>query len=412
MAKYRPKRLTVLYIRKSIKKPGRHSDGPASHGLGVRAVINKDGQLVKHYEQKIRIRGRVTTLRLGSFPSMSLQQARRLAEANVRDVAEGRDPRKRIGSIFKAFTMEYIKLVEAGGTWTAGGRSRQAWTSSLINHAFPVIGQKHPNEITSAHIVEILQPIWITKNKTARDLAGRISKIMKYAKSLGFCYSDPAQTALDGMFPVHIETKHRKYVHYELLGEVLRIVAASDGDPIAVNALIFATLTGVRSGEARKATWDQFDIENRMWRIPAANVKNRREHFVPLSDDAIAVLEDTFARTGPDTKWVFPAPRGGMMHSDNLKKLLRVQNIDADVHGSRSSFRSWAATREDISTEAAEAVLAHKERNPYVRTTYYRPRIAIMNKWADTSTSGHYPPEKGNNIPSTPKPKPPTRTDT
>lgn len=177
----------------------------------------------------------------------------------------------------------------------------------------------HPSAITSVHIIEILWPIWITKHKTARDLGGRISAIMKYAKAWGHCDSDPAQRALDGMFPVHVQTKHRKYVHHEILGEVIRIVAASDADPIAVNALIFATLTGVRSGEVRKATRDQFDLDNRVWHVPAANVKGNRDHFVPLCDAAIQVLKDTFERTGPDTKWVFPAPRGGMMHSDNLK---------------------------------------------------------------------------------------------
>ena len=397
MAKYRPQRLTHLFLRKKIKEPGRFSDGPASNGLYALATL-QHGKLVIYFDQKIRIRGNVTTLRLGKFPDMSLKEARRKAEENVRAVAERRDPRKPSDITFKTIAMEYIDWCALGGTWSPGGRSRQTWINSLTTYAFAVIGPMHPRDIASIHIFEILKEIWITKHKTAVDLGGRISKIMKYAIALGHCDTDPAQIALDGMVPVHVVTKHRRYVHYKHLGEALRIVAASDADPIAVNALIFAALTGVRSGELRKATRDQFNIEERRWHIPAANVKNRRDHFVPLCDVAIAVLEDTFERTGPDSEWVFPAPRGGMMHSDNLKKLLRDCGLDTDVHGFRSSFRTWAAENK-IDDTAAEAVLAHKEPNPYIRTTLYKARIAIMDKWAKYLNIWPLPSRKGKNTP-------------
>ena len=381
MAKRKPKFLTDLYIRKKIKKPGRYSDGPASNGLSALAKL-AHGKLVIYFEQRIRIGEEVTKIRLGKYGLMTLKQARKQAEANVRAVAENRDPRKPQRNItFKTVAMEYIELYAAGGTWRAGGRSRRTWINSVIKDALSVIGHLHPREITSAHIMQILQPIWITKHKTARDLAGRISKIMKYAIAWGHCDSDPAEVALGGLPPVYTETKNRKYIHHESLGEALRIVAASDADPIAVNALIFAALTGVRSGELRKATWDQIDMENLNWLIPKANMKNYQDHEVPLSDIAIAVLKDTLARTGPNSKWVFPAPRGGMMHSDNLKKLFRDNGIDADIHGLRSSLRTHM---EDIGIpdNIAEAVLAHKKRNPYLRTTHYNKRLPIMNNWA------------------------------
>ncbi|MDE0232065.1 MAG: tyrosine-type recombinase/integrase [bacterium] len=340
------------------------------------------GQLVIFFEQAVRIRGKATMLRLGEFPYITLREARGVAAANIRAIREGRDPRKRWDTNFRELAMEYIELVALGGTWSPGGRSRPTWTNTLTTYAFPVIGLMHPRDIDSAHIMEILLPIWIKKHKTARDLAGRISKVLKYAKAWGYCDSDPAQIALEGLFPVHIQTKHRKCVDHEFLGEAMRIVAASDGDPIAVNALLVVTLTGVRSIEARRATWDQIDLDNRVWHIPAANIKNKRDHFVPLSEAVIALLKDTLERTGPGTQWVFPAPKGGMMHSDNLKKPLRDNGIDADVHGSRSSLRTWAIL-EDIDDNAAEAVLAHKERNVYVRTTLFKARITIMNDWAD-----------------------------
>ena len=140
-------------------------------------------------------------------------------------------------------------------------------------------------------------------------------------------------------------------------------------------------------------------------------MKGNRDHFVPLCDAAIQVLKDTFERTGPDTKWVFPAPRGGMMHSDNLKKLLRENGIDADVHGSRSSLRTWAYEK-GIDDKAAEAVLAHKEPNPYIRTTLYKARIAIMDDWAKHLNIWPLPPtNRGKHTPSNrPKPNRPKPT--
>ena len=397
MAKYRPKRLTHVFLERRIKEPGRYSDGPASNGLYALATLQY-GKLVIFFDQKIRIRGKDTTLRLGKFPDMSLKEARLQAEANARAVAEDRDPRIPRDITFRELAMEYIDWCAMGGTWSPGGRSRQTWINSLTTYAFPFIGHMHPREIVSIHVFEILKEIWITNPKAARDLGERISRIMQYAMALGHCDTNPAQRALNGMVPVHVETKHRKYVPHKVLAKALRIVAASDTDPIIVNALIMAALTGVRSGELRKATRDQFNIEERMWRIPAANVKNRREHFVPLCDIAIAVLEDTFERTGPDSEWVFPALRGGMMHSDNLKKPLRECGLELDVHGLRSCFRTWAAENK-IDETAAEAVLAHKEPNPYVRTTLYNARIVIMNDWAKYLDIWPLPSRKGEKTP-------------
>ena len=126
MAKHRPKRLTALYLKKKIKEPGRHTDGPASNGLCARAVL-KHGQLVIYFEQTIRISGKVTMLRLGEFPVMSLKEARQLAADNVRAVHENRDPRKRWGITFTPIAMEYIELADSGGAWSPGSRSPQTW---------------------------------------------------------------------------------------------------------------------------------------------------------------------------------------------------------------------------------------------------------------------------------------------
>ena len=231
MAKHPPKRLTDLFLRKKIKEPGRYTDGPASNGLSALARLDRYGRWFIYWDQRISIGGRATMLRLGKYPILSLREARQRAVANTRVVREGRDPRRRWDVTFEGIAMEYIELVSLGAHGVPEAAAARPGQKALIKYAFPLIGDMHPSAITSVHIVEILWSIWITKHKTARDLGGRISAIMKYAKAWGHCDSDPAQRALDGMFPVHVQTKHRKYVHHEILGEVIRIVAASDARP-------------------------------------------------------------------------------------------------------------------------------------------------------------------------------------
>ena len=131
---------------------------------------------------------------------------------------------------------------------------------------------------------------------------------MKYAKAWGHCDSDPVEDVLAGLPPVYGQTKHGKNIHYKVLGEALRIVATSNAHAIAVNALLVTALTGVRSGELRQATWDQFDLDKRLWHIPAANVKNNSDHYVPLTHTVIAMLKDTLAAQVPTENGCSPRP--------------------------------------------------------------------------------------------------------
>ena len=382
MAKHTQYQLTDLLLRKGIKEPKRYTDGPGSNGLSALAKWNRRGQLVITFHQRIRINRKVTMLSLGPYPQLTLKEARKKAAANVRAVRERRDPRIRGKNTFEEITIKYIEYLKKCRKWPDGNTSYRVWLNSLRTYVFPHIGLLAPDQIDSVHIMRLLLPIWITKNETAKRIGRRISRVMLYARAWGLCDSDPAKVALDGLPPVNIPTKHRKALHHSLLGEAIRIVAASDANQVAINALIFITLTCVRSSEALKATWDQIDLENRVWRIPASNVKNNRGHDVPLSEAVIRLLEHTAQLTGTRTGLVFPAPRGGTMSTDAPLQLLRNCNIPADVHGARSSFRSWT-TDQGIDEKTAEFVLAHNKRDPYDRSTLFEKRIAIMDKWAN-----------------------------
>ena len=311
---------------------GRHTDGPGSNGLSLLVKETKTpGQLSKTWSQKIRINRKVTTRGLGSYPNVTLKEARRRAAANMQAIQEGRDPRsgrdlvfqKATGLSFREAATAYIAFISPG--WREGSRSRQAWTGSLVIHVIPYIGEKPINTISTVDIMGVLERIWYTQPKTAKDVADRTGRVMKWAIAKGYCDSDPTKKALRGLGPVNTPKKHHKSIHHSLVGDALRTIAASDANPIAVLALKFLALTAVRSGEVRKATWDQ--IEGDKWTIPVS--KNGRPHRVPLSKAAQQVLEDIAKLTGRRTGLIFPSPRGKILSSDSLAKLFRDNGYDA-----------------------------------------------------------------------------------
>ncbi len=355
---------------------GRHTDGPGGNGLSLLVKETKTpGQLSKTWSQKIRINRKVTTRGLGSYPNVTLKEARRRAAANMQAIQEDRDLQPRKNPTFRQAATAYIALISPG--WRKGSRSPQAWTGSLANHVVPYIGEKPINTISHIDITAVLERIWYTQHKTAKDVADRIGRVMKWATAKGYCDSNPTKKALGGLGPVNTPKKHHKSIHHSLVGDALRTIAASDANPRAVLALKFLALTAVRSGEVRKATWDQ--IEGNKWTIPVS--KNGLPHKVPLSKTAKQVLEDTAELTGHRTGRIFPSPRGKIMSSDSLAKLLRDNGHDTVPHGLRSSFTDWCAENE-VTTEIAEAALAHGKDDAYKRTRLYHQRAPVMEQWA------------------------------
>ena len=379
MAKYQPQRLTDAFLR-TLKKPGRHTDGPGSHGLTADARLLKSGQLVIFFEQRIRILQKVTTLRLGKYSYLTLKQARQKAAANTRAVQKGRDPRSSGKRTFEEIAIEYIELLKARGWWREGSRSYQTWMNSLRTYVFPYIGPLPPDQISSLHIIQLLQPIWTSINPTAEKIAGRISEVMDYAIAWELCETNPVPRALPGLGPVHTTTEHHKALDHWLLEDAIRTLAASGAHPNAINALILIFLTGVRSGEALNATWDQVDLDKGILTIPAS--KDGLILRVPLCDALIRVLKDT-APPGSRTGLIFTAPRGGKIYSQTLGNLLEDNGIEMDVHGARTCFRTWAK-KTGIDDDLAEAVLAHgRTDDPYMRYDLLTERAKVLQQWAD-----------------------------
>ena len=152
---------------------------------------------------------------------------------------------------------------------------------------------------------------------------------------------------------------------------------------MAALALEFVILTAARTSEALGATWEETDLEKGIWTVPASRMKAGKEHRVPLSPRAVAILEDT-RKLG--SAWLFPAPKGGMMSGMAMSMLLRRMNSDVTVHGFRSAFRDWAAERTSYSHEVCEMALAHaignKAEAAYRRGDLFEKRQRLMADWA------------------------------
>jgi len=162
-------------------------------------------------------------------------------------------------------------------------------------------------------------------------------------------------------------------------------VRASGAYPSTVLAFEFLVLTACRSGEVRGARWDEVDIEAREWRIPPERMKANREHRVPLSNGALAVLRQARALS-PDSELVFPSVRGGRLSDATISKMVRELGIGAVPHGFRSSFRDWAAECSDAPREVCELALAHVNSDrveaAYRRTDLFERRRELMEEWS------------------------------
>ena len=375
----------------SISKPGRYGDGD-----GLYLNIAPSGS--KSWVHRIVIDGRRRDIGLGSYSAVGLAQARTMA-ADVRAaVAEGRDPlaEKREARVaarnpappvptFADAASRYIELCSPG--WTNPKHAAQ-WESTLATYAFPVIGEMAVDEITPAHVLEVLEPIWTVKNETAKRVRQRIGSVMDWAIQHGYCLYNPVGKGLLRTLPsFRREENHFPALPYEQVGWAVGLVRESNANPLTKLAFEFLVLTAARSGEVRHANWEEILWQRRTWQIPAIKMKSRRVHRVPLSGRAMEVLTEAWHISGPDGL-VFPsAPNGKAMSDMTLTALLRRLGVPAVPHGFRSSFTDWADEKWPKYSDAADKALAHEERSKtrraYRRTDLFNRRIRLMQRWAD-----------------------------
>ena len=374
----RPAKLSAALVAK-VKEPGRYGDGRGGYGLSLLVKPRANGGLRKVWCQRLRINGKLVDLGLGAYPIVTLAEARAAALANRRATFKGIDPRATGIPTFEEAAERVIRLHEPN--WRNGAKSADQWRASLRDYALPRIGKMPLDKIMPQDVLACLTPIWNDKRETARRVRQRIQAVMRWAVAQNYRADDPV-AAISAALPKNGGKKqHFTALPWQAVGDALNTIAASDAYPTTALAMRFVALTAARSGEARLARWTEIDGDT--WTIPGERMKAGREHRVPLSEAALAVLEEA-KEYADSTGLIFPSAAGKAMSDSTLSKLCRETGIGCVPHGFRSSFRQWAADT-GKSRELAEMALAHTVRGvegAYQRSDILERRRELMDAWA------------------------------
>jgi integrase len=391
-------KLTALKVDKA-KRAGMYGDGG---GLYLR--VTDDG--AKNWVFRFMLNGRPRWMGMGPLHTVNLVEARKRASEHRLRRHDGIDPiearraerlQARLDAakavIFKECAENYIKAHRAG--WRNVKHGAQ-WEATLATYAEPIM-KLSVQAIDTTLVLKCLESIWTTKPETAGRVRGRIEAILDWAKVRGYRTGEnPARWRghLDKLLPAR--GKVRKIEHHAALPYAELpgfLVALREQQGIAARALEFTILTAARTGETIFARWSEFDLLNKTWTVPAGRMKAGKEHRVPLSSGALAILEEVQAHRHADDGFVFPGGKLGKPLSNMafLMLLRRMGRDDLTAHGFRSSFRDWAAERTNFPAEVAEMALAHmvsdKTVAAYNRSDLFERRRRLMQQWATFCTT-------------------------
>jgi integrase len=389
-------KLSALKVR-NLTAPGRYGDGG---GLWLQVRRAERRSWLFRYKRQ----GRAHWMGLGPIEDVTLAEARELAREARRSLLQGDDPIQRrrtdraarAGVSFREVADLYIKSHE--GTWR-NDKHRAQWRSTLETYAFPVFGNRPAAEITVGDVMKVLDPIWRDKPETASRLRGRIESVLDYAAARGWRTGDnPARWRghLSNLLPARSKVapvEHHAALPWRETGTFMAELRGQKG--IGAAALEFAILTAARTGEVIGARWSELDLAEQVWTVPAERMKARREHRVPLTEAAIAVVRRMEpGRPEQGDGLVFPGAKRGRGLSDmSLAAVLkRMGRGEITTHGFRSTFRDWAAEATDYHREVAEAALAHTLRDKveaaYRRGDLFEKRRRLMGDWAAFCATG------------------------
>lgn len=385
--------LTPLAVKNA--RPGRHADGG-----GLHLLVKESG--ARSWVYRFMLNGKARDIGLGPAGKggVSLAEARDARDALRLKVKAGIDPleerklreeealaatqaTKVAGVTFKAVAEAYIATNEA--SWR-NDKHRQQWKNTLKTYVYPVIGDLPVGEIETAHVLQILEPIWQAKPETASRVRGRIETVLDAAKARGYRKGEnPAlwRGHIAQILPARSRLKrgHHKALSYEAMPPFMHQLRAREA--LAASALEFTILTAARTSEVLGAKWEEVDLEKAIWTVPGGRMKAGRDHRVPLSPRALEILKEAKPLGG---EHLFPARKGGRLSAMSMAMLLRRMGINVTVHGFRSAFRDWAAECTSYAHEVAEMALAHsiesKVERAYRRGDLFDKRRRLMDDWA------------------------------
>ena len=381
--------LNFKYVE-NLKKPGRYTDALV-RGLHLWVKPNLNKYWIFRYSQK----GKQQNLSLGSYPLVSIAEARILAQQTRDKIRSGINPIKERQKVkgeaiseakskisFRDFAIECINVKRP--EWKSEKHAAQ-WLYTLTEFAFPVIGDKALDEIEMEDILKILTPIWTTTTETASRLRGRLEWILAAATTKKLrSGSNPAtwKNYLQTILPAPKKVKgvvHHKAMHYTQIPSFISQLRESDN--VAALALEFTILNGARSGEVFGGL--KSEIKDGLWIIPASRMKAKKEHRVPLSQRSLDLLAIASA-IAPGSKYLF-SRKGKPLSNMAMSMILRRMILYVSTHGFRSTFRDWISEQTDYSSEVAEMSLAHTIANKieaaYRRQDLLEKRRALLIDW-------------------------------
>lgn len=386
-------KLTPLTVSKATK-PGYFGDG-----AGLWLQVSKSGS--KSWIFRFTLAGKQREMGLGAVHTVTLPEARAKAKECRLLLLDGKDPldtRKAtvlVQALERAKMMTFDQCATAyiaahRGGWKNAKHVSQ-WENTLQTYASPIIGALPVAAVDTALVVKVLSPIWQGKTETATRLRGRIESILDWATVSKYRQGDnPARWRghLENLLanPHKLaKVEHHPALPWQDMGAFMAALRKQEG--IAAKAVEFAILTAGRSGEVRAASWAEIDFDASIWTVPAEHMKMNREHRVPLSTAAVALLK-AMPRMG---ELIFPGAKEGKPLSDmSLTSVLRrMERRDITVHGFRSSFRDWCAesVANAFPREVCEHALAHslpdKVEAAYRRGDLIEKRVLLMQAWAD-----------------------------
>ena len=378
------KRITATQAKKAL--PGMHR---ADDTLFLR--VKPSGR--KSWVQRVVFKKRRLTLGLGPYPIVTLEEARQKAFDNRRMIYNGESPiqTKRRSSIptFRKAAERYHATLKP--TWNSKVHAK-SWMQVVERHTFPKLGNIPVDEITQQDVLNVLKPIWVSRNDTATRVRQRIRGILNYCQAHEYITTNPAGEAIDAALPSQHKKKKnfRALPYHETPAAAITIEGITSG-PVRL-CLNFLLHTATRSSESLGARWSEIDLEAATWTIPAERMKGGKPHRVPLSPQAVAILEQARPMRN-DSGLIFPSVQTGKaMTSATLKKhMVKVGLWEKTVvHGFRTSFRTWAEECTDQPHAVKEMALSHEVgsavERAYSRSDLLEKRVNLMNGWSEFVT--------------------------
>jgi integrase len=385
-------KLTAADLRRTA--PGLYADGG---NLYLQVTVNGDN-VSRSWIFRFGINGKRRDMGLGAVHTVGLKDARAKATELRKLVYEGRDPiaeRDAQKAALAAATAKRMTFDECAASYSRAHSPKWSakhsfqWSSAMTRFASPILGKLPVDVIDVGLVVKVLEPIWHERPETASRLRGGIESVLAWATVRGFRQGDnPARWTnhLEELLPSRREilpVEHFAALPYREVPGLVQKLRALDG--VRERALELLILCASRAGEILGARWDEIDLADRIWTVPAERMKGRREHRIPLCHRAIAILDEMKLCRRND--FVFPGDRRENMGETPMRELLKRLGYKTTVHGMRSAFRDWAGEQTNFPREVCEAALAHVVGNgveqAYRRGDALEKRGRLMQAWAD-----------------------------